>query len=195
MSLMIEEIDAIDGNLEKLVAERTSELRAREADLRVQNLRFDVALNNMTQGLILYNSSARLIVCNQRYVEMYGMSPDIAKPGCSFRDLIMHRKHTGSFKGDVDDFCSSVLRNVALGEITYNIVETVDGRSIEIVNRPLLDGGGLPRTKIYHRPQTGRRTDHPSCALRRIDRSAKPRLVPRTVELQTGCSHRASSTR
>jgi len=141
MLLMIEEIDANNRNLEQLVAERTSELKAREADLRVQNLRFDVALNNMTQVLILYDSSARLIVCNHRYIEMYGMSPDVVKPGCSLRDLIMHRKDIGSFKGDVDEFCSSVLRNVALGQITHSILEATDGRLIEVVNRPLQDGG------------------------------------------------------
>jgi diguanylate cyclase (GGDEF)-like protein/PAS domain S-box-containing protein len=141
MSLMIEEIDAINCNLEQLVAKRTSELSEREADLRAQNERFDIALNNMTQGLLLYDSSERLIVCNQRYVEMYGMSRDVAKPGCSFRDLVVHRKDTGSFKGDVDAFCSSVLRNVASGEVTHNVIETADGRSIEIVNRPLPNGG------------------------------------------------------
>jgi diguanylate cyclase (GGDEF)-like protein len=141
MSLMFEEIDAINCNLEQLVAKRTSELSANEADLRAQNERFDIALNNMTQGLLLYDSSERLIVCNQRYVEMYGMSRDVVKPGCCFRDLVVHRKDTGSFKGDVDAFCSSVLRNVASGKVTHNVVETADGRSIEIVNRPLPHGG------------------------------------------------------
>jgi diguanylate cyclase (GGDEF)-like protein len=141
MSLMIEEIDAINRNLEQLVAKRTSELRAREADLQAQNERFDIALNNMTQGLLLYDSSERLIVCNQRYIDMYGMSRDVVKPGCSFRNLVAHRKETGSFKGDVDAFCASVLRNVASGEVTHNVLETADGRSIEIINRPLPHGG------------------------------------------------------
>ena len=141
MSLMIEEIDAINCNLERLVAKRTSELRAREADLRAQNLRFDIAINNMVQGLLLYDSLGRLIVCNQRYIEMYGLSPDVVKPGLGFRDLILHRKETGSFKGDVDVFCSSVWRSVAMGKVTHNVVETNDGRSIQIVNKPLLKGG------------------------------------------------------
>jgi diguanylate cyclase (GGDEF)-like protein len=141
MSLMIEEIDAINRNLEQLVAKRTSELRAREADLHAQNVRFDIAINNMTQGLLLYDSSGRLIVCNRRYMEIYGLSPSVVKPGLSFRDLVVYRKETGSFKGDVDVFCSSVLRNVAMGKVTHNVVETTDGRSILIVNKPLVDGG------------------------------------------------------
>jgi diguanylate cyclase (GGDEF)-like protein len=141
MSLMVEEIDAINRNLEQLVVQRTSELRAREEDLRAQNTRFDIAINNMTQGLLLYDSSERLIVSNRRYLEMYGLSPDVVKPGLAFRDLIAYRKAIGSFKGDVDGFCSSVLRNVTLGKITRNVVDTGDGRSIQIVNQPLLSGG------------------------------------------------------
>ena len=35
------------------------------------------------------------------------------------------------------------MRNVALGKITHSIVETADGRSIQIVNQPLEDGGWL----------------------------------------------------
>jgi diguanylate cyclase (GGDEF)-like protein len=161
MSLMIEEIDAINRNLEKLVVQRTSELRAREADLQAQNMRFDIAVNNMTQGLLLYDSLGRLIVCNRRYLEMYGLSPDVVKPGLGFRDLIAYRKETGSFKGDVEAFCSSVLRNVALGNITRNVVETRDGRSILIVNQPLLGGGWLTTQEdITERQRAEERVTH-----------------------------------
>ena len=109
--------------------------------LSLQHHRLDIAVNNMTQSLLLFDSSHRLIVCNQRYIELFGLSPEVVKPGCSFRDLIAHRKETGSFNGDVDEYCSSVLHNAKLGKLTRNIVENTDGRSIQIVNQPLADGG------------------------------------------------------
>jgi diguanylate cyclase (GGDEF)-like protein len=138
-----------------------AELRAREGDLQAQNMRFDIAINNMTQGLLLYDSAKRLIVCNQRYIEMYGLSPDVVKPGLSFRDLIAYRKQIGSFKGDVDDFCSSVLRNVALGKVTHNVVETADGHSIQIVNQPLADSGWVTTHEdITERIRTEERITH-----------------------------------
>jgi diguanylate cyclase (GGDEF)-like protein len=139
MSLMIEEIDAINRNLEQLVAKRTSELRAREQDLQAQNMRFDTAMSNMTQGLLLFDSSQQLVVCNQRYIEMYGLSAEIVKPGCTFREVIAHRKATGSFTGDVDEFCARVLNNIGLRNSM--VVETRDGRSVQIANEPLADGG------------------------------------------------------
>jgi diguanylate cyclase (GGDEF)-like protein len=139
MSLMIEEIDAINRNLEQLVAKRTSELRSREEDLQAQNVRFDTAINNMTQGLLLFDSSQQLVVCNQRYIEMYGLSAGTVKPGCSFREIIAHRKATGSFAGDEDEYCARILQNIGLRNSM--VVETRDGRSIQIVNEPLADGG------------------------------------------------------
>ena len=147
------QLEALDAGAAKL--------RAREEDLQAQNMRFDIAINNMTQGLLLYDSAKRLIVCNHRYIEMYGLSPDVVKPGLSFRDLIAYRKQTGSFKGDVDDFCSSVLRNVALGKVTHNVVETADGHSIQIVNQPLADNGWVTTHEdITERIRTEERITH-----------------------------------
>ncbi|THD49495.1 MAG: EAL domain-containing protein [Bradyrhizobium sp.] len=161
MALMIDEIDMVNRNLEGLVGERTRELRAREADLRTQNLHFEAALSNMTQGLILHDSSGTMIVCNQRYLEMYGLSSDVAKPGCSFHDLIAHRKDTGSFKGDVDEHCSAILRKVARREITQTVLETAAGQFIQISNKPLADGGWVSTHEdITERRRTDERILH-----------------------------------
>jgi diguanylate cyclase (GGDEF)-like protein len=109
--------------------------------LALEKERLDTAVNNMTQGLLLYDSDARIVLCNQRYLEMYNLSADVVKPGWHFRDLLAYRKETGSFPGNVDEFCASVLRNVAEKRATRTILETTDGRSIQIVNQPLANGG------------------------------------------------------
>ena len=109
--------------------------------LAVERRELSVAVNNIPQGLVLYDNSSRVTVCNQRYIEMFGLSPDVAKPGCTMHELISHRKETGSFSGDVGEFCASIRRNVALGKITRQIVDTADGRAIQIINQPLEAGG------------------------------------------------------
>jgi PAS domain-containing protein len=88
MSLMIEEIDAIHRDLENAVIERTLELRAREAELEAQNMRFEAAVSNMNQGLVMFDAGARLVICNQRYTQMYGLKPDSVRPGSTLRELI-----------------------------------------------------------------------------------------------------------
>src|SRR3984893_17538710 len=127
---------------------------------RVEKQRLDTAINNMTQRLLLYDSSERLVVCNQRYISMYGLSADLVKPGLGFRDLVAHRKATGSFKGDVDAFVSNVMRNVALGKITHSTVETADGRSIQIVNQPLKSGWLTTHEDITERTRAEEQIRH-----------------------------------
>jgi PAS domain-containing protein len=38
------------------------------ADLEVQNTRFQAALSNMSQGLVLFDSDRRVVICNKRYM-------------------------------------------------------------------------------------------------------------------------------
>src|SRR3977135_587905 len=90
----------------------------------------DTRVNNMPQGLVLFDSSERIVVCNRRYVEMYGLSPDVVRAGCSFRSLIEHRKETVSFTGDVEEYRAVLLRDLAKGEPTELIADTADGRSV-----------------------------------------------------------------
>ncbi|WP_256805411.1 EAL domain-containing protein [Bradyrhizobium sp. Bra64] len=109
--------------------------------LSVEKQRLDTAMNTMTQGLLMFDQDERLIVCNRRYIEMYGLSADVVKPGAHFRDVIQHRYDTGSFDGDVDAYCDGILNSV---EQTHSaIVETGDGRLIEIKNQPAAGGGWL----------------------------------------------------
>jgi len=124
-----------------IVRKLSQQYASSEQRLELEKERLDTAINNMTQGLLLYDSAGRVVLCNERYLEMYGLSSDVVKPGLLFHDLIAYRKQTGSFKGNVEEFCSSVLRNVAQRKITSNVVETSDGRSIQIVNRPMANGG------------------------------------------------------
>ena len=109
--------------------------------LTAEQRQLRVAVNNIPQGLVLYDASARIIVCNQPYLEMFGLSPDIAKQGCTMRRLIEHRKETGSFDGDVEAFCSAIIRSMSLGKPTRQLTEAPGGRAIEIVNKPLKSGG------------------------------------------------------
>jgi diguanylate cyclase (GGDEF)-like protein/PAS domain S-box-containing protein len=115
--------------------------RESQQRLESQKQQLDTALNNMTQGLVLYDGSQRLVLCNQRYLDMFGLSPDVVKPGAHSLDVIRHRRATGSFDGDPDTFHDEVQRRVARGEISTSIVNSKDGRTFHIVNQPLPRGG------------------------------------------------------
>jgi diguanylate cyclase (GGDEF)-like protein len=124
-----------------IVQQLTQQHRSAQRRLALEKRRLDTAVNNMTQGLLLFDSAQRLVICNQRYVEMFGVSTDVVKPGLSIQGLLMHRKETGTFTGDVDEYCAIFLAKMAKGEIYQTVLETTDGRSVQVLYRPLADGG------------------------------------------------------
>ena len=152
-----------------IVRQMTRQNREAQQRLELEKHRLDTALNNMTQGLVLYDASTRIVITNQRYLDMYNLSTEVVKPGCSFFDLIQHRKDTGSFDGDVEQFCSNILRNVAAGKITHSIMQSADGRSFQIVNKPLAQGGWVATIEdITERRRLEQERDRSSAFLRQI---------------------------
>jgi diguanylate cyclase (GGDEF)-like protein len=100
-------------------------------------------LDNMSQGVLLFDADARLVFCNRRYIEMYGLSGDHAKPGCLLLDLLNHRRRAQSFAGDPDEYISELMAKVAEGDTFANVVTAGDGRAFSVVNKPLAGGGWL----------------------------------------------------
>jgi diguanylate cyclase (GGDEF)-like protein len=99
------------------------------------------------------------VVCNHRYIEMYGLSAQVVKPGCTFREIIAHRKATGSFVDDVDAYCDRILRDIGLRQALT--IAIPDGRSIQIVNKPLADGGWVATHEdITERTRAEQRITH-----------------------------------
>jgi len=109
--------------------------------LREKNIRLDTALSNMSQGLVMFDSAARLIICNDRYRQIYNLPPDLTKPGCAVVDLLKYRIANGTFSGDPEQYVSDLLATVAQGEAAKQEVGTGDGRIISVVNQPMAGGG------------------------------------------------------
>src|SRR5262245_40516814 len=106
--------------------------------LHEANLRLDAALNNMRQGLLLYDSESRVVLCNQRYLERYRHLPGTVKPGCTIRNLFYLRKAAGTFGGDPDEY---IAKLVDRGKVHTKVVQLPDGRMISVKNAPALNGG------------------------------------------------------
>ena len=102
--------------------------------------RFTLALNNMSQGLCMWNAEGRLILCNERYTQMYGMEPSLVRPGALLRDMIEHRIAVGTFFGNPDQYIADLLSSMKKGKSLSSVREH-NGQYISLVNRPMGDGG------------------------------------------------------
>jgi diguanylate cyclase (GGDEF)-like protein len=108
--------------------------------LREQHLRLSTAISNMSQGLLMFDADCRLLMCNGRYVEMYGLPRDIVKPGCTFGQLLDIRTANGTFP-EADIYRNELAAALALDKTYEKILELGDGRTIALVSHPMPGGG------------------------------------------------------
>src|ERR1700704_6735577 len=53
------------------------------------------AINNLALGLIIFDNKREVVFCNKRYLEIYRLSSEQAKPGTPISELIQHRLNLG----------------------------------------------------------------------------------------------------
>ncbi|MGH6922587.1 MAG: putative bifunctional diguanylate cyclase/phosphodiesterase [Propylenella sp.] len=124
---------------EKHAAIRHSRQLAEEA--RAQNRRLEATLTNMPHGLCMFDAEKRLVMCNARYAELYGLPPHIAKSGTSLQAIIDYRRSLGNAPLEFPNYATH--DGIDFTEGNNNIFEfkLEDGRTIRINHLPLSGGG------------------------------------------------------
>lgn len=116
-----------------------SQHNAAQKRLMLEKQRLDTAVNNLKQGLLLFDGNHRLVIFNRRYTEMFGLPYDSIKPGDSLREIMALRKKHGMFGGDVDAYCVEIFKMASIsGTITTDIP---DGRVIQTALQSISGGG------------------------------------------------------
>ncbi len=129
--------DVVEAEKTRVLAE--AELN-RQRDLAQQSMRLNAAIENMNQGLCMFDRDSRLVVCNRLYAKIYQLPPELVRPGTPYNDIVAYRFHHGALKGN------DRLRRLALTapyqrELASRIDEHADGTLIRITRQPLADGG------------------------------------------------------
>ncbi len=102
----------------------------------------------MSQGLCFFNADHKLIVCNDRFIEMYGLPPHRVGPGTPLTDIVDLRYEAGSFPAMSREEYVRWRTDVAVSsEAKDSIVELMDGRTIKIRHQPMPGGAGWRRMR------------------------------------------------
>jgi diguanylate cyclase (GGDEF)-like protein len=118
-------------------------------------------LDNLAQGVLLFDLEMRLIFCNLRYLEMYRLAPELARPGRYLRDLLAQRIQLGTFAGDPEDYIDRLKDGLTEGESFAQVVCLPDGRTFSVVSKPLVGGGWLATHEdITERQRSERQIAH-----------------------------------
>ncbi|TPQ28065.1 diguanylate cyclase [Bradyrhizobium guangdongense] len=110
--------------------------RAKRTQLR-RNAFISSALNNLNQGVVMTDAQRRIIFCNDRYLEIYGLSRSDLWPLMDGRDLLKLRRNRGALDVSDDRFYEEAASPNGL------ITELADGRSILVKFFVLPNGGSV----------------------------------------------------
>jgi len=101
----------------------------------------ELTLENMSQGLCMFDRNQRLVVCNRHYAEMYGLAPEQTAPGTTLRAVLEARVAAGQSPADAQEYIDRRLTEVARPEPYYAVNPLRDGRVIAVMHQPRSDGG------------------------------------------------------
>ena len=107
--------------------------------------RFNVALENMSLGLCMFDAAQRLIICNKQYIELYGLNGEQIKPGMTLREILEQRIANGKAPGDHEGYIDSLISVVTSNKPYQTTYRLSDGRYISVVHKPM-EGGGWVAT-------------------------------------------------
>jgi diguanylate cyclase (GGDEF)-like protein/PAS domain S-box-containing protein len=108
--------------------------------LRQQKILLDTALENMSQGLCMFEADGHIMLFNERYTKMMGLSA-VSLKGRSLLDLLRYRKAAGGFAGDPEEFVAHLIAEARKGKSSTRVMETPAGRALRVVDHPIQGGG------------------------------------------------------
>ena len=165
--ILVNEKRTADGGTVGIRSDIT-EMKHREFDLlRIsqqlhgKNRHFDAALNNMIQGLCMFDKDQRLIVCNRRYLDLYGFSPDIVKPGILLREIMKYSVSLGNYTEEEGQRALAERPDPNRLNKRVTIKQHLrDGRVIAVMNEPLAEGGSIATYQDITELELGQRWMH-----------------------------------
>jgi len=114
--------------------------------LRRQKILLDTALETMSQGLCMFDADGRIVLCNDRYAGMMGLSAPSLRGLSLLNLLIKYRNSVGADASDAEQVFARVLTDAREGKSTTKIIKTSAGRALRVNDRPIFQGGGWVST-------------------------------------------------
>ncbi len=131
------------GTLARAFQSMIAKLAAAQESLAVQYARVDAAINNLPQGLCMFDADQNLIICNRRYAELYELKPEHIVAGTPLRTILQARRANGRFPQAESYSIEDRIASVRERKPIYTVDELSGGQFIAISHQPMLDGGSV----------------------------------------------------
>jgi PAS domain S-box-containing protein len=128
------------GGVVAIYADITEQIVAKNV-IEKQKVHLDAALENISHGICMFDATQRLIVCNKRYADLYGLTNEETKPGTTLRAILEHRIASGQAPDDHRSYIDDRINEVSANKPYQTTNKLRDGRYVFVKHRPMADGG------------------------------------------------------
>ena len=118
-------------------------VQKRKRELERQNIRLDAAVNNISQGLCMFDPRGRLVICNAPYARIYSLPDAMLKPGTALEDILGHLFDTGMHSSNFatrEQYIAWRHGVIARAQHEKTVLE-FGNRIILMQHHPMKDGG------------------------------------------------------
>ena len=122
----------------------TWRIRRREAALARAGLHRDVALANMSRGLLLYDAANRMALSNDCFHTLSGLDRSAVHPGMTRHEILQRMMQAGHRVGtNAEALNAAFTRDPATGSTHMAELAFTGGRCIEVEQRTIAGGGAI----------------------------------------------------
>ncbi|MDR3439130.1 response regulator [Telmatospirillum sp.] len=121
-----------------------SDTLAAQERLKVVEANLLAAISGISEGFVLYGADDRMVVCNDRYRQFYGVAAERLLPGITFADVLTAVSNAGFYLASGDELPRLVANRLdrhVRADGTPLVVQFADGRWIRIVEYRTPEGG------------------------------------------------------
>ncbi|MES5484293.1 EAL domain-containing protein [Bradyrhizobium sp. INPA03-11B] len=170
--------------------------RRAKTELHKQKMVLDTALENMSQGLCMFDADGRIMLFNERYSELMGRNR-VPLQGRLLIDVLQDLHSIGEWDGDPEEFCHALVAEAKAGNGATRIVSRNE-RAIRVVDQPMKGGGWVAtfeditewqqaQEQISHMARHDALTNLPNRTLFREQLEKASRLAKRSDQLAVLC--------
>ncbi len=130
-----------DGGFVAICSDITGR-KQHEAALERANTWLDAALNNMAQGLCMFDAEQKLRLINRRFCEIFQIWPAMPAIGTTFRELYGVCTDAGAFtSAEEERLYEARMARIAQGVPYTQVLEMGQGRVVSVTHQPMPGGG------------------------------------------------------
>tara|TARA_R110002051_G_scaffold4386_2_gene23350 strand:+ start:470 stop:2302 length:1833 start_codon:yes stop_codon:yes gene_type:complete len=134
---------SLNGAVQDISERKLNEARLLKSETSARSTAEELRaiLDNMEEGVSVFDKDAKLLIWNQKYIDIFEKAPGEVREGVKLRRLLENEKFRGNFDGDIATHLRELFCQLDRNEPSIKQFRTKSGKIIKSTHAPRPGGG------------------------------------------------------